>query len=50
MRFTSRPERQLWALVMVTIVSIYATLGVARDLFEWLRERSLLRVATSVQV
>lgn len=45
MRFTSDRERRLWILVVVTIVAIYATLGVARNVFEFLRERDLLRPA-----
>ena len=43
--FSSKRERRLWLWVLVVMVAIYATLGLAQRLAETLRERGLLDVS-----
>ncbi len=43
--FSSKRERRLWLWVLVVMVAIYATLGLAQRLAETLRERGLLDIS-----
>ena len=43
--FSSKRERRLWLWVLVVMVAIYATLGLAQTLAETLRERGLLDIS-----
>lgn len=43
--FSSRRERRLWLWVLVVMVAIYATLGVAQTLAQTLEERGLLDIS-----
>ncbi len=43
--FSSRRERRLWLWVLVVMVAIYATLGLAQTLAESLEERGLLDIS-----
>ena len=40
--FTSGLERRLWLWALATVIAIYSTLGLARDLAGFLRDRDLL--------
>jgi hypothetical protein len=42
--FTSHRERRLWFWALITVVTIYSTLGPAQILVAELRERYLLRI------
>lgn len=48
--FTSKRERSLWLWALAVLVAIYSTLGPARALVDFLRERNLLRVSFGVLV
>jgi VanZ family protein len=43
--FTSTRERRLWLWALAAVTAIYATLGPAQKLAEFLRERNLLRLS-----
>ena len=43
--FSSKRERRLWLWVLVVMVAIYATLGLAQTLAETLEERGLLDIS-----
>ena len=43
--FSSKRERRLWLWVLVVMLAIYATLGLAQTLAETLRERGLLDIS-----
>ena len=48
--FSSRRERRLWVWVLVVMVAIYATLGLAQRLAETLEERGLLDISLGLFV
>jgi hypothetical protein len=46
--FASDRERRLWLWALVAVVAIYASLGPARTLAGWLRDRNLLRLSMAL--
>lgn len=46
--FSSKRERRLWLLTAIAMLAIYATLGPARIMVDFLRERNLLRVSVTL--
>ena len=46
--FSSARERRLWLWTLAVVVAIYSTLGLARSLVEFLRERGLLDASLDV--
>ena len=46
--FSSARERRLWLWTLAVVVAIYSTLGLARTLVEFLRERGLLDASLDI--